>query len=724
MKQLLHDLRTGDVEVVDIPRPSARRGHVVVRVDASVVSPGTERMLLSFGRAGMLEKALQQPDRVRDAVTKIERDGVASTVKAVASKLAEPVPLGYSSAGIVVEVGPGVEDIAVGDRVACNGPHASTVLVPSRLVAPIPAGVPTRDAAFTAVASVALHAVRLANVTIGENVAVIGLGLIGQLACQILLANGCRVIGVDLRADRLTTARQMGVEAIRHTEEDVARAIREATGGMGADAVLVATAGKNSEPLRTAVDAVRRRGRLVLIGESDVDLERRSLFEKEVELRVSSSYGPGRYDPEWERGEKDYPAEYVRWTARRNFEAVLALMERGDLLVSPLTTHVVPIEEAPRAYGLVEDGSALGLVFEYPRDSGGADVVEMDTSHASLSDRVRRFFGGGRAASIGIIGAGNYATRTLLPALADIDVRKKVIASLSGMSGFVAARNFDFETTTTRAERVIADPEVDCVFILTRHDSHADLAVRALEAGKHVWIEKPLALDMPSLRLLENAYSTASGANPIVMAGFNRRFAPHVVKMKQALDGVVGPRNLIMTVRAGALSREHWLNDPDEGGGRLVGEAIHFIDLARHLVGAGVNDADFRRVGRDGGIVTLEFEERSVATIHYITTNHPGLPKESIEVHVGERSLILENYRTLSGRGFDSFEKEQLHPLAYRIRGLLPVMAELKFEEPDKGHRDAVAAFLEAVENGTPSPIPFWDAVESNRIALELRSQE
>ncbi len=720
MKQLLHDLRTGDVEVVEVPRPTAARGHLVVRVESSVVSPGTERMLISFGKAGMLEKALQQPERVKEAVTKIERDGVASTVKAVASKLAQPLPMGYSSAGVVLEVGEGVAGFQVGDRVACNGPHAGTVLVPANLCAAIPESVTTRDAAFVPVSAVALHATRLAQVSIGETVAVIGLGLVGQIACQILRAQGCRVLGIDLRSDRLETARSFGVEPIPANVEDIARRVLESTEGRGADAVLVAAAGRNSEPLRLGVEIARRRGRVVLIGESDVDLDRRALFEKELELRVSSSYGPGRYDEAWERGEREYPADYVRWTAKLNFETVLDLIANGSLQVGPLTTHVVPIDEAPRAYQLVEDGSALGLVFEYPGEDSGADVVHIDSHTAGLGDRVRSFFSGGRAASVGVIGAGNYATRTLLPALEGTGVRRKIIASLSGMSGFVAARNFDFETTTTRAERVLEDPEIDCVFVLTRHDSHVDLATQALEAGKHVWIEKPLAIDLESLRALENAFAAVEGTSPVVMAGYNRRFAPHIVAMKESLDGVTGPRHIIMTVRAGALSREHWLNDPRQGGGRVVGEAIHFIDLARHLTGSEVRDHDLRRVGRDGAIITLEFEDSSVASIHYVTTNHPGLPKEEIEVHVGERSLRMQDYRTLTGRGFDGFEKEQLHPVAFRFRNFLPISAELRLEEPDKGHTHAVAAFLKAVEAGRPSPIAFWDAVESNRVALQL----
>lgn len=701
MRQVLQSLKSGAIEVVEVPAPAVRPGALLVRTRVSLISSGTERMLLEFGRAGWLEKVRQQPDKVRQVLEKVRTDGPWAAWEAVQSKLHRPLPLGYCNVGTVVEVGPGVTGFKVGDRVVSNGPHAEMVCVPGTLCARVPDGVSDEEAAFTVLGAVALEGIRLAQPTLGEAVAVIGLGLVGLLAVQLLKAQGCRVLGFDPNPERVALARQFGAEGVvLASGSDPAATAHEFSRGRGVDAVLIAAATQSSEPIHQAARMCRKRGRIVLVGVTGMRLSRTNFYEKELTFQVSCSYGPGRYDPAYEEKGQDYPVGFVRWTAQRNFEAVLDLLAEGRLNVKPLITHRFPIEQAEKAYEVVlSEEPSLGILLAYP-DREPSGIERTVVLHRQPVVRPGR-------PVVSVIGAGEYARRILVPAFKAAGVRLRIVATQDGVNSFHAARKFGFEEATTDPERVFTDPETTVVVIATRHNSHARYVLQALQAGKHVFVEKPLALTHPELDESERLYaSLASGSSgaPLLMVGFNRRFAPYVQKMKVLLQGVPGPRAMVMTVNAGAVPADHWTRDPEVGGGRILGEACHFIDLLRYLAGAPiVRWSRWDMAGADGETATLElvFADGSIGTIHYFTNGSRTFPKERLEVFTGGRVLQLDNFRRLRGFGWPGF------------RGLWSW-------RQDKGQRACVRAFLQAVEHGGPPPIPVEELFEVSRVTLEL----
>lgn len=704
MRQVLQSLRTGATEVAEIPCPQVRPGHLLVRTSHTLVSAGTERMLVEFGKAGWISKARQQPDKVRMVLDKIKTDGLAPTLESVFNKLDQPLPLGYCNVGRVLEVGAGVTGFAVGDLVASNGKHAEVVAVPVNLAAKVPAKVPEEDAAFTVLGAIALQGIRLVQPTLGETVAVTGLGLIGLMAVQLLRAHGCRVLGIDFDAQRLELARRFGAEVVNLAagEDPVAAALGYSR-GRGVDAVLITASTQSSEPVHQAAQMCRKRGRIVLVGVIGLELSRADFYEKELSFQVSCSYGPGRYDPSYEEKGHDYPFGFVRWTEQRNLEAVLDMMGDGRLDVKPLVSHRFPIERAEDAYELVGGGggSSLGIVLQYPREESRPDLqvrqttVEL-TRPATASSR----------ASVGFIGSGNYATAVLIPAFRASGARLRVIASSAGVSGVHAGRKYGFEETTTDDARVLADPAVSAAVIATRHDSHAGLVCRALEAGKHVFVEKPLALRTEELVAIAEAQAkaAASGSAPMVMVGFNRRFSPLVRKMKALLAGVTGPKAFVMTVNAGAIPASHWTQDRDQGGGRIIGEGCHFLDLLRHLAGspvAGWSASRMRAPTADTVTIELRFEDGSIGSVHYLANGSKSFPKERLEVFAGGRVLQLDNFRVLRGFGWPGFRKQKLW-------------------RQDKGQRSCATAFVEAVERGGQAPIPFPELLEIGHLTIAI----
>lgn len=696
MKQLLQRLDTGETLLTDVPVPSASGHSLVVETRATLISAGTERMLVDFGKASLIEKARKQPDKVRQVVDKMRTEGVGTTLDAVKSKLAAPIPLGYCQAGVVVEAGPRAS-FNVGDRVVTNGPHAEYVRVPHTLAARIPDGVSDQAAAFTPVAAIGLQGIRLAEPTLGESVVVVGLGLIGLLSVQMLRANGCRVIGIDRDPSRLALAEQFGAVAIE-ASSTVPDRIRARTGGVGADAVLLTLASQSNEPIHQAADMSRKRGRIVLVGVTGLDLRRDDFFQKELSFSVSCSYGPGRYDAAYEEGGQDYPLPFVRWTEQRNFEAVLGLMETGALNPLPLVTHRFAIGEAPAAYELLSgDEPSLGVVLTYPDKNGGVPTTEDRTIRVSSPANP--------AAPVvaGVIGAGNFAVRTLLPILDRDSVRLKSIASGGGTSGAIAAQKFPFEQTTTDVEALIDDSEVNSVFVLTRHDTHAWFVKRALGAGKNVFVEKPLALTHEDLDAIEASARSASGR---LMVGFNRRFAPLTDEVQGYLEGRAGPLAVIATVNAGAIPRDHWTQDPSLGGGRIVGEACHWMDLARSLVGAPIMDVQVTaaktRLGQpvdDIAHLSMTFEDGSTAVVHYLANGSKAFPKERVKCFLNGKTLAIDNWRKLNRHGVPG-------PLLERPRGM------------DKGHSGQIDAWVESIGSGAPAPIPLDEILEVSRWAV------
>lgn len=709
MKQLFQNLGSGETTIEDVPVPVALPGTVVIRSTNSLISAGTERMLVEFSRSSLAQKARREPQRVKQVLNKAKSDGVLTTVKAVRSKLANAISLGYCSAGVVVETGEGVTKFAVGDRVASNGPHAEYVRVPVNLCAKIPDGVDVEAAAFTPLASIALQSVRLAEPTLGETVVVIGLGLVGLMAVQILTANGCVVIGVDPNPQRRQLAKELGADIVVSGQgKQAIDTARAETGGAGADAVIIAASTKSEKPLAQAAGMARVRGRIVLVGVVGTAFDRDPFYRKELTFSVSHSYGPGRDDPLYEQQGQDYPIGLVRWTEQRNFEAVLGLMARGRLRTKPLVTHVYPIGEAENAYDIVtKDPASLAVVLTYPDAQGGdADgrTIVLQTASPLASGK----------ASVGFLGLGNYGARMLAPAFRRAGASLKTVVTTGGPGSVVPARANGFANLSSDPEALFGDETINAVAIATRHSEHAGQAIKALEAGKSVFVEKPLAIDGQQLLSLEK-WVKKSGNNtaaPILTVGYNRRFSPHTANMKSWLDNRAEPASLILLMNAGILPSDHWTQDPKVGGGRLIGEACHMIDLARYLIGMPINGVQVTALGgkRASGVagdsanISLFFEDGSTATVHYLCNGSTSYAKERVEAFCGGGVALIDNF---------------VRSKAYGIAGY----RGLRGWSQDKGHDACVAAFVDAVEQGKPSPIPIQELLEVARVSIEADAQ-
>jgi threonine dehydrogenase-like Zn-dependent dehydrogenase/predicted dehydrogenase len=702
VKQVLQSLKDGTTEVATVPCPRVGPGQVLVRTSRTLISAGTERMLVEFGRAGLVAKARQQPDKVRTVLDKLRTDGPGPTLDALRTRLDQPLALGYCHVGVVAEVGEGVTAFAPGDRVVSNGRHAEFVVVPVNLCARVPDAVPDERAAFTVLAAVALQGIRLVQPTLGESVAVAGLGLIGLAAVQLLRACGCRVIGIDFDRDRLDLAKQFGAEvADLSAGQDPVAAAREFSRGRGVDAVLIAASTRSSEPVHQAAGMCRQRGRVVLVGVTGLELSRDDFYRKELTFQVSSSYGPGRYDPVYEEKGQDYPFGFVRWTEQRNFEAVLDMMADGRFDPSPFVSHRFPIDEAARAYDLVAgDDPSLGILLEYPAPDAAPPARTVPLARPDAGGRA-----GSGSVAVSFVGAGNYATAILVDAFKRAGASLRYTVSGSGVSGLHAGRRFGFAGTTTDPDEVFGDAGTTAVVVATRHDTHAQLAVRALRAGKPVFVEKPLCLTLAELEEIDAAYRERAGvAPPLLAVGFNRRFAPHVVRLKALIDGVRGPKSFVMTVNAGAIPADHWTQDETVGGGRILGEGCHFVDLLRFLAGVPITGFELARMAaatRDTATIQLAFADGSIGSIHYFANGSKRFPKERLEVFAGGRVLQLDNYRRLVGFGWPGF-------------------TSMRLWRQDKGQRACAAAFVRAVLAGDASPIPFDEIVEVSRVSIEL----
>jgi len=700
MRQILQNLRSGETQLAEVPCPAARPGTLLIQTEASLISAGTERMLVEFGQGGLLAKARSQPDKVKQVLDKIKTDGLMPTLETVFARLDEPLPLGYCNAGRVLEVGAGVHGFRVGDRVISNGPHAEVVCVPANLCAKIPDGVTAEEAAFTVLSSIALQGIRLIEPTLGERVVVTGLGLIGLIAVQLLRANGCEVLGVDLDERKLALAREWGAETANvGAGVDPVAAATAFSGGRGVDAVLITASAKTNEIVSQAAQMCRKRGRIVLVGVVGLDLKRSDFYEKELSFQVSCSYGPGRYDSTYENEGRDYPFGYVRWTEQRNFEAILELIRSGKLDVKSMIDAEVALDDAPDLYAKIgENKAALGQILKYP------DAPNLTRTISASSASNASITAAGQVV-VGAIGAGNYAKLMLLPAFKKTNAVLHTIASAGGVSAQHAGNKFGFRHTTTDTDALIQNAEINTVVITTRHNSHARWAIAALKAGKHVFVEKPLALTEDEL----NDVRTVAEAVPQqqLMVGFNRRFAPHVVKMKSLLAGRSEPLGMVMTVNAGFIPPDHWTHDPAVGGGRIIGEGCHWIDSLAFLANADVTAVQAMQVDNwtgQGGpddkmTITLAFADGSIGTIHYLANGHKSFPKERLEVFSDGRILQLDNFRVLHGYGFPSFKK-------------------MKTSRLDKGQTNEVAAFVQSIGAGGEPLIPLASLVNTTQASF------
>ncbi len=744
MKQILQNLSNGETSLVDVPCPKNIADNLLIASRVTLVSAGTERMLVDFGKANYIEKARQQPDQVKQVLDKVKTDGLAQTVDAVRSKLDQPLPLGYCNAGVVLASG--VEGFEPGDRVVSNGNHAEVVRVPKNLCAKIPDAVDDESAAFTILAAIGLQGIRLINPTLGETIVVSGLGLIGLLCVQMLHANGCRVIGIDFDTRRCELARQFGAEAVDLSKGEDPLAVAQAfSRGRGVDGVIVAASTKSDEVMHQAAEMCRKRGRIVLVGVVGLNLRRDDFFKKELRFQVSASYGPGRYDPQYEEKGQDYPVGFVRWTEQRNFEAVLDMMAAGTLDVKRLITHRYTIDDAVETYQLLDDPSALGILLAYPeREEAGLrsslvrlnprpqpiSLKEKGVMKAGLSQNKRN---AGIVPVVGFIGAGNYASRTLIPAFKDAAARLDTLVTSGGISGVHHGNKAGFNKAATDLNEIWGNEAINTVAIVTRHNVHPSQVIMALESGKHVFVEKPLALKLGELEMIEEAFYRVNGLAPsppaplpetmtgaainsatgnderILMVGFNRRFAPHIVKMKALLDSTREPKSFIITVNAGAIPADHWTQDSEVGGGRIIGEVCHFIDLLRFLVGYPIASHHAVMIGAAPGMevrddkvsITLSFEDGSFGTIHYLANGGKAFPKERVEVFCSNTVLQMDNYRVLRGFGW---------------KGVKP----MKLWRQDKGQKACAKAFVDAIRSGRQAPIPFDEVIESSRVAIEV----
>ncbi len=714
MKQLVQNLRTGETSIADVPMPTPKPGTALIRTAASLVSAGTERMLVEFAEKSLVGKARSRPDLVRQVVDKARREGLLTTVDAAFNKLDQPMPLGYSSAGTIVAVGEGLQSFKVGDRVASAGGgyavHAEYAIVPKNLLAHLPPNVDFDSAAFATLGAIALHGFRLAQPQVGERIAVIGLGLLGLLTVGIAHAAGCHVFGVDIDPKRVELAQRAGAEAVtRDQAEDASLAFSR---GYGVDAVLICADTPSDDPINLAGAIARDKANVVAVGAVGLNIPRREYFQKELNFINSRSYGPGRYDPDYEENGQDYPIGYVRWTEGRNIESIVDLMGSGRLDVSSLITHQFSIDEAPEAYELItgkKEESFLGVLLTYPEsvesEVHASKIPFADSPSAQPTTHI----------TLGVLGAGNFATAVMLPAVSKIpEVAMVGIVSGSGLSAQHAGKKFGFQYTASDATQLIDDSDINTLAILTRHNLHADQAVAALKAGKHVFVEKPLAVSREQLILINE--ELAANSSQLLTVGFNRRFAPLAQKMKSFIAKRKEPLVAHFRVNAGYIPLTHWLHDPVEGGGRIIGEGCHFVDFLAFLVGDAPKTVtahaipDAGRYREDNVVLNFPFPDGSLGTVTYIANGDKSFPKERVEVFAGGRVAVLDDFRTLEMiyDGQRKLERSRLRQ--------------------DKGHRAAWEAFANAIINGGPPPIPYrelFGVTEATFAAVKaLRSGE
>jgi predicted dehydrogenase/threonine dehydrogenase-like Zn-dependent dehydrogenase len=718
VKQVLQHARTGAITVEEVPAPQLLPGCVLVRIAASVVSAGTERASAEFARKSLLQKAQSRPDLVREVIGKVQRDGIFSAIQAVRSRLDQPQSPGYSSAGTVIAVGEGVHDLLPGDHVACAGVgfavHAEIACVPRLLVARIPTRdpiaedeVPFDEAAFATLGAVALHGVRTSEVKLGDLVAIIGLGLLGQLTAQLLKAAGCRVLGLDIDAARADLAGHLGADAVASSPSAFRDLCVEMSHGAGVDSVLITAETSSSDPVNLAGAIARDRAIVVAVGTVGMDIERKAYYEKELDFRISRSYGPGRYDAAYEQKGRDYPIGYVRWTETRNMEAFVQFLADKKINVGSLITHRFPIERAESAYELITGKARepfLGVVIQYSEGGDGSRTLALvpEPAAATRSATV--------GVSVGLLGAGVFATGTLVPALkASSDTRLISVCAANGSHAKHAANKFGFRNCTTDESQLIDDSRVNTVVIATRHHLHAKQVLAALAAGKHVFCEKPLSLSEDDLGSIVRAYlGITTAARPALMIGFNRRFAPMTARMKAFFAPISEPLALHYRINAGYLPPDHWVNDREQGGGRILGEVCHFVDLLMFLAGSPVIEVEARAVGSagrysgDNVLVSLTFANGAQGTISYLANGDRSFSKERIEVFGGGTVAVLEDFRRL-----ELVRDGRRETVRSRWR-------------QDKGHRNEWSEFARSVQRRGEAPIHFEELVCSTLATLRI----
>lgn len=685
MKQIIQSFKTGDTLLEEVPAPVVSKGHLLIQSTYTLVSLGTERMLVEFGRSNLISKARQQPDKVKEVLNKIKTEGLLPTLEAVFNKLGEPLPLGYCNVGKVIAIGEGVDGFSIGDRVASNGQHAEVVSVPMNLVSKVPDNVSDIEATFTVIGSIGLQGIRLVNPTFGETVVVVGLGLIGLITAQLLKANGCRVIGVDFDQSKLDLAKKWNIITCNPKQEDVVKFVQGHTGGIGTDAVLITASAKTDEIISQAANMTRKRGRIVLVGVIGLNISRAEFYEKELTFQVSCSYGPGRYDHNYEQQGIDYPLSFVRWTEKRNFEAILHSISSRQLHVNDLVTDIVPLEEYQKIYGKIGQTGSIASILEYPE--------KMENLKNTIVLLEKRFTG--QKGVVGVIGSGNFTKMTMLPMMKESGAHFKYIASKGGVTSTSLAKKFGFTHSTTDYQEILNDTDVDLVMITTRHNLHASMIMEVLKQNKHVFVEKPLALNKAELFELIEAVNQSKGS---ITVGFNRRFSPHALKIKQHIG--TGPMNIIATMNAGFIPADVWVQNLKVGGGRIIGESCHFVDLCSYFTGSKVISVCMNAMGinpaenTDNASILLKYEDGSNATINYFANGSKTYAKERVEIYSQGRTIVLDNFRKTEAYGFENF-------------------SSLK-TSLDKGHKNQFKSVINKIQLGGEPLIPFDSLINTS----------
>ena len=692
MYQIIQSFKTGETLLENIPAPEVKKGQVLIQTTRSLVSLGTERMLVEFGKSNLISKARQQPDKVKQVLDKIKTEGLLPTLEAVFNKLEQPLPLGYCNVGKVIAVGEGVSEFQVGDRVASNGAHAEVVCVPKNLVAHIPSNVSDEEAAFTVIGSIGLQGIRLLNPTFGETIVVVGMGLIGLLTAQMLKANGCQVIGVDIDQSKLDLAKSWGIVPFNpKTDGDVVKFVENFTQNIGCDGVIITASAKADEIISQAARMSRKRGRIILVGVVGLNISRAEFYEKELTFQVSCSYGPGRYDENYEQKGQDYPLAFVRWTEKRNFEAILNAIASGSLKVKEMITEVVALENYQQIYGSIGSTKSIASLLKYKEEQVHFDNKVGITPFVKAAEK----------ANIGIIGAGNFTKMTMLPILKKTSANLYSIASAGGVTGTALAKKYNFNFSTTNYQSILKDENVDLVMVTTRHNNHADLVVECLQNNKNVFVEKPLAITPQQLEKVEKAYQE-NGYKNAIHVGFNRRFSPHAQKLKAVLGNT--PMNIIATMNAGNIPANVWVHDMQVGGGRIIGEACHFIDLITYLTGSKVKAVCMNAMGvnpqenTDNATILLRYENGSTGVINYFANGSKSYEKERIEVYSQERTAIINNFRKLEVFGFKNLKSFKT--------GL------------DKGHKTQFENLINTTISGGKPLISFDEIVNTTKASF------
>jgi len=710
MKQVFQDLKNGESLIKNIPAPSINKNQVLVKSICSLISSGTENMLVSFGKASPLGKAMQQPEKVKDVINKISSDGILETIDAVKNKIEQPLPLGYSNVGVIIKVGEGVKNFKVGDRIASNGPHAEIFAVNQNLCALIPVNVSNESAVFTVIASIGLQGIRLANPSFGETFLVSGLGLIGLLTAQLLLSQGCKVLGVDPDEERCSLARSYGINALNISQsiDQVSWCFNE-TGNIGIDGAIITAATNSSEPINLSAKSCRKRGRIILVGSTAINLKRDIFYEKEITFQVSCSYGPGRYDKSYEEKSNDYPIGFVRWTEQRNFQAILYSIEKKHLQTTKLISHRFKLNDIKGAYEILTgEEKNLGILIEYENDSIDLSqkVIDKDIYKKNEIKPFRE------NPFIGFIGSGNYASRILIPAFKKAGANLHTLVSKNGITPSYFGKKFNFPIVSTDVESLINDKECNTVVITTRHDSHADLVIKSLKKGKNIFVEKPLCLNFDDLELIKEEFNKANNKfheKPILMVGYNRRFSPLIDQIKSNMKFLHGPKSFIYTINAGLVPKDHWIQDEFVGGGRLLGEVCHFLDLLRCLAESPIKDIKCFAPNYFGSypqtfFLQIKFNDESIGSINYISTGNKTFPKERLEVFCDSTIQRLDNFKKVETWG------------SKYLRGK-------KLIKQDKGQFNCASKFLDSVRNYRENPIPVAELFEIQYWLLKAQKQ-